>query len=201
MSNLSCGSSRIAGCRFSVYPMSDQFVDIILGALKQVKTDKVWIQTDDVCTCVRGRIEHVFDVTRAIFAFTAASGVHAVFNGTYSIGCPGDSKGDAFMSEDDIPVNAALGAAADIETSGHFSLYPLGTENYMDIIYTEIERAKQKGTLTQGIHYSSRLDGTLSQLFDTLQDAFENAISHEKSHLVMTTVLSVNSPSPKPAKP
>lgn len=197
MSDYSCGTSRIAGCRFSVYPMSDRFADIILNALNKVNTEKVWIQTDDLCTCVRGKIEHVFDVTRAIFAHAAATGVHTVFNGTFSIGCPGDSQGDVRMSEDEVTLNADLGPCGEIVTAGHFSLYPLGIDHYMDVIYKEIERAKQRGTLTQGVHYSSRLDGTLSKLFETLEEAFSNAIQTDRSHLVMTAVISANSPSPK----
>jgi uncharacterized protein YqgV (UPF0045/DUF77 family) len=61
MSNF-CGTSEITGARFSIYPMSDRFVDIIKSALEEVDTSKVWMETDDVSTCVRGRSEHVFDV-------------------------------------------------------------------------------------------------------------------------------------------
>ncbi|WP_199794798.1 YkoF family thiamine/hydroxymethylpyrimidine-binding protein [Paenibacillus faecalis] len=197
MNNSVCGTSRIVGCTFSVSPMTDQFVQVITEALTSVNTDKVWMHTDDLCTCVRGKAEHVFDVTRAIFAHTAATGVHTVFNGTFSIGCPGDSKDDAYMSEDDKPMNENLGSSANMETASHFSLYPLGSENYMDIIYKEIERAKTKGTLTEGIHYASRLDGTLQEVFHTLEDAFMNAIQSSQKHLVMTAVVSANSPSPK----
>ena len=197
MNDSACGSSRIVGCRLSIFPMTDRFAEVIVEALKSVNTDKVWMHTDDLCTCIRGRAEHVFDVTRAIFAHSASTGAHTVFNGTFSIGCPGDSNGDVYMSEDDIRMNENLAGAADLETASHFSLYPLGTENYMDIIYQEIERAKSKGTLTQGIHYSSRLDGTVSSVFDTLEDAFRHAIQTDSSHLVMTAVVSANSPSPK----
>ena len=101
------------------------------------------------------------------------------------------------MSEDERKLNTDIGLSGDIETAGHFSLYPLGINHYMDVIYQEIERARQKGTLTQGIHYSSRLDGTLSELFETLEEAFLNALETEQSHLVMTAVISANSPSPK----
>lgn len=50
-----CGTSRIAGCQFTLYPMSDKFVDIILSALDEVDTSKVWKDTDDVSTCIRGK--------------------------------------------------------------------------------------------------------------------------------------------------
>jgi len=197
MNELVCGTSRIVGCRFSVFPMTDRFVEVIMGALESVHTDKVWIHTDDVSTCVRGRAEHVFDVTRAIFAYAAASGVHTVFNGTYSIGCPGDTDADVYMSEDSRVLNSELGPHGDIETACQFALYPLGTEQYMDIIYGEVQRAKEKGTFGGSVHYASRLDGTLSRVFESLEDAFKHAIQTDTSHLVMTAVVAAHSPSPK----
>jgi energy-coupling factor transport system substrate-specific component len=62
-----CHQSRIAGCDFAIYPMTDQFVDVISSALQEIDSSKVWMKTTDVGTCVRGRISHVFDVTKALF--------------------------------------------------------------------------------------------------------------------------------------
>jgi len=197
MNELVCGTSRIVGCRFSVFPMTDRFVEVITEALRSVDSEKVWIQTDDVSTCIRGRAEHVFDVTRAIFAHAAASGVHTVFNGTYSIGCPGDTVADAYMDEDSTRLNHDIGEHADIETACQFALYPLGSANYMDVIYAEVDRAKAAGTFGGSVHYASRLDGTLSRVFGSLEDAFQHAIQSDSSHLVMTAVVSAHSPSPK----
>lgn len=198
MNERSCGTSRIVGCRFSVFPMTDRFVEVITGALRSVDTGKVWIQTDDVSTCIRGRAEHVFDVTRAIFAYAAASGAHTVFNGTYSIGCPGDTDADVYMTEDSELLNHDIGEHAGIETACQFALYPLGTDNYMDVIYNEVNRAKEKGTFAGSVHYASRLDGSISKVFESLEDAFQHAIQSDSSHLVMTAVVSAHSPSAKP---
>ncbi|MFB4326254.1 YkoF family thiamine/hydroxymethylpyrimidine-binding protein [Paenibacillus lautus] len=197
MNELVCGTSRIVGCRFSVFPMTDRFVEVITEALRSVDSEKVWIQTDDVSTCIRGRAEHVFDVTRAIFAYAAASGVHTVFNGTYSIGCPGDTDADAYMNEDSTRLNHDIGERADIETACQFALYPMGSANYMDVIYAEVDRAKAAGTFGGSVHYASRLDGALSRVFGSLEDAFQHAIQSDSSHLVMTAVVSAHSPSPK----
>lgn len=199
MNELVCGTSRIVGCRFSVFPMTDRFVEVILGALQSVDTGKVWIQTDDVSTCIRGRAEHVFDVTRAIFAHAAASGVHTVFNGTYSIGCPGDTDADVYMTEDSTRLNNDIGEHADMETACQFALYPMGTDKYMDVIYGEVNRAKTAGTFAGSVHYASRLDGALSRVFGSLEDAFLHAIQSDSSHLVMTAVVSAHSPSVKAA--
>ncbi|GAB6926085.1 HMP/thiamine ABC transporter substrate-binding protein ThiU [Paenibacillus sp. JCM 10914] len=197
MKELVCGTSRIVGCRFSILPMSDRFVEIIMGALDSVHKDKVWMSTDDVSTCIRGRAEHVFDVTRAMYAFAASSGVHTVFNGTYSIGCPGDTEADVYMSEDANRLNSSIGEQAHIQTACQFSLYPLGTENYMDVIYREVDRAKESGTFAGSVHYASRLDGSLVDVFASLEAAFLHAIQSDHSHLVMTATVSAHSPSVK----
>lgn len=191
-----CGTSRIVGCRFSLYPMTDQFVEVITEALKNVETSKVWMRTDDVSTCIRGRASHVFDVAKAVFVHVAKTGVHVVFNGTFSVGCPGDSAGDVYLSEDDERLNEQFLKKFEVEAATQFALYPLGTENYMDIIYEQVEQAKKRGTFTKSVHYASRLDGSVHDVFATLENAFRRAKS-ETNHLVMTAVVSANSPSKK----
>ncbi|UCZ52218.1 Ykof family thiamine-binding protein [Bacillus shivajii] len=198
MQGLSCGTSRIVGCRFSVYPMTDRFVDVIKGALTEVDTSKVWMKTDDVSTCIRGRSEHVFDVTKAIYVHAAKTGVHVVFNGTFSIGCPGDSDGDTYMSEDDVRLNEEASQQENIEVASQFALYPMNNENYMQVIADQIGIAKEHGTFTKGVHYASRLDGDANDVFKTLEEAFVNASkTDERSHVTMTTAISANSPSKK----
>ena len=36
----------IAGCRFTLYPMSDNYIEIILGSLEKTNTSAVWSETD-----------------------------------------------------------------------------------------------------------------------------------------------------------
>lgn len=198
MQGLSCGTSRIVGCRFSIYPMADNFVEVILGALKEVDTSKVWMETDDVTTCIRGRSEHVFDVTKAIFIHAAKTGVHVVFNGTFSVGCPGDSEGDSYMSENDERLNEEASRNEQVEVATQFALYPMNNPDYMQIIADQVAVAKDHGTFTKGIHYASRLDGDANDVFKTLEQAFVNASkTHEQSHVTMTAAISANSPSKK----
>lgn len=194
-----CGTSRIVGCRFSLYPMSSQFVDIIMDALNKVDTSKVWSKTDDVSTCIRGRMEHVFDVTKAIFLQAAKSGEHVVLNGTFSIGCPGDTEGDVFMSENDQRMNEMNSAAIPIQTAAQFALYPMGTADYMNKIYGAVEIAQEHGTFGEGVHYASRLDGDANRVFATLEQSFAHT-QESVSHVVMTVNLSCNSPSSRARK-
>jgi len=189
-----CGTSRIVGCRFSLYVMSDRFVEIILGVLNEVDTSKVWVKTDDVSTCIRGRQTHVFDVTKAIYVKAALSGLHVSLNGTYSIGCPGDSEGDVYMIEDDVPMNEEAIRGANVRTACQFALYPLSASNYMDLIYAGCRPAQERGTFSGGVHYASRLDGSADDVFASLSEAFD-VVQKESSHTVLTFNLSANSPS------
>jgi energy-coupling factor transport system substrate-specific component len=198
MQGLSCGTSNIVGVRFAVYPMADNFVEIIKGALKNTDTSKVWMETDDVTTCVRGRSEHVFDVAKAVFVQAAKSGTHVVFNGTFSIGCPGDSEGDTYMSENDVRLNEEASRKEAVEAASHFALYPLNNPDYMQVIADQAALAEEHGTFTKGVHYASRLDGDANDVFRTLEEAFVRASeSKERAHVTMTAAVSANSPSTK----
>src|SRR5699024_6427175 len=159
-----CSGSRIAGCRLSIHPMSDNFIEIITNALEKVDTSKVWMQTEDVTTTVRGKMVHVFDVTKAIFLHAAKTGEHVAFQGTYSIGCPGDSDGDVYMAADDKLQNADTVKDMQQPAAAKFSLYPLGGGNYMDTIYEQIEAMKQQVTV-QSSHYSTKLHGETLAVF------------------------------------
>ncbi|RSD26140.1 YkoF family thiamine/hydroxymethylpyrimidine-binding protein [Mesobacillus subterraneus] len=192
-----CGTSEITGARFSLYPMSDRFVDIILSALKEVDTKKVWMETDDVSTCVRGRSEHVFDVVKAIFLTSAAGGEHVVLNATFSNGCPGDTAGDTYMAEDSLRINERLSNSIKQEVAVQFALYPLGIPGYMDVIMDQVKTVDQQGVFSGGVHYASRLDGDGNKVFSALENAFEGARNSDSTHIVMTVTMSANSPSRK----
>ncbi|MBS4206591.1 Ykof family thiamine-binding protein [Bacillus sp. FJAT-50079] len=196
MSEFVCGTSRIVGFRFSLYPMSDRFVDIIKSTLQEVDTSKVWLQTDDISTCIRGKVEHVFDVAKAVYLIAAKTGEHVVLNGTFSIGCPGDTEGDSYMSVDDVRNNDLKVANIQIEAPTQFALYPMNDTRYMEIIADVCKIAQEKGTFTGGVHYASRLDGDAHDVFSTLEEAFVFT-QEQVSHTTMTVNISANSPSRK----
>ncbi|WP_017471392.1 YkoF family thiamine/hydroxymethylpyrimidine-binding protein [Amphibacillus jilinensis] len=197
MNKFICGSNRIAGCSFSIHPMRDDFIEIIMGALKNVDTSKVWMQTDEVTTLVRGRIPHVFDVTKAIFLHAAKTGAHVAFEATYSVGCTGDTAGDVYMAEDDNVLNKKNVDVIKQEAATKFALYPLGGGDYMEQIYTQIEAMKQHGVEVSGTHYATRLDGEVVNIFNGLEKVFIDMEESGSSHTVMTVSMSANSPSAK----
>lgn len=184
----------IVGASFTVSPMSDQFVDIITNALNTVDSSKVWMETDDVTTTIRGRSIHIFDVTRAIFLHAAATGEHISFQATYSVGCPGDSDADVYLAEDDHPINKSKTTSLKQHIAAKFSLYPLGDGDYMKIIYEQIEAMKDQVTVSPA-HYSTRLSGDAQLIFENLERAFNETVDAGSSHSVMTVSISANSPS------
>lgn len=186
---------RIAGCSFSVYPMSDQFVDLILSAIKNTDSSKVWMKTDKVSTIARGRIAHIFDVSQAIFLDVAKSGVHTVFSATFSVGCPGDTEGHTFMAEDETPMNNKLIEGIEQNVSAKFALYPMGGGNYMDLIYEQIEAMKKHGVDVNLTHYETMLEGSAQKVFTGLKSVFAATEEAGSIHTIMTVTISANSPS------
>ncbi|PNB64895.1 thiamine-binding protein, partial [Pseudomonas sp. GW456-E7] len=153
-----CGTSRIAGFRFSLYPMRDDFISVIKSALKKTDTSKVWTKTDHISTVLRGSIDHVFDAAKAIYLYAANSEKHIVVNGTFSIGCPGDTQGDTYLSEGDKRANEDAVRSLNAEAPCQFALYPMNEPDYMSLIMDAVDIAKAEGTFVQGVHYASELD-------------------------------------------
>ena len=189
-----CRTERIAGCQFNLSVMSDDFADVILGALDQVDTSKVWKETDDVSTCVRGRINHVFDVVKAVYLQAAKTGKHVEMSGTFSIGCPGDSSGDTHMDASRERMNEAASTDIQQKAGCKFALYPMNTTNYMDVIYEQIDLSKEAGVKVSPSHYATRLDGEAADIFNAMESSFTK-VQEAVSHTTMTFTISANSPS------
>lgn len=195
MSDQTNDQPRIAGVSFSLYPMSDDFADLILDAIKKVDSSSVWMKTDRVSTIVRGRIPHIFDVTQASFLEIANTGVHVVYSGTFSVGCPGDTEGHAYMDVDEDPKNRELIESVAQNVSAKFALYPMGGGNYMDPIYEQIEAMKARGVDVELTHYETMLDGPAQNVFNGLQQTLQGMEDAGSPHTVMTVTISANSPS------
>jgi uncharacterized protein YqgV (UPF0045/DUF77 family) len=174
--------------------MSEQYADLILSAIKTVDSSNVWMKTDRVSTIVRGRIPHLFDVTQAAFLEIAKTGEHVVYSATFSVGCPGDTEGHAYMDVDETPLNRDLIESAEQDISAKFALYPMGGGNYMDPIYEQIEAMKNFGISVELTHYETMLDGSAQNIFNGLQSVLQAMEDAGTPHTVMTVTLSANSP-------
>ena len=81
-----------SGAQISLYPMCDDFVAVILGAISALDPyrDRFRIETDDVSTLIVGPPDELFPAMRDLFAAAAKSGVHCVLSAAVSRGCPGE---------------------------------------------------------------------------------------------------------------
>src|SRR5699024_10751232 len=112
------------------------------------------MKTDVVTTTLRGKMVLVFVVTKVIIFHAGKTGKHVAFQATYSIGCPGDSERDVYLSEDDNIANLGVSERGNQYAAAKFSLYPLGGGDYMDIIYEQID-AMKKYVSVKPAHYST----------------------------------------------
>lgn len=189
------------GVRFSLYPMRDDFVPLILSAVKDLDRLGVEVEVDDVSTCLLGEEPNLFEALRVAFGRAACSGAHVVLNATFSAGCPGEPEGDVCVPRAyDGPSGGEEGWSGEAyrlpdQVSAQFALYPLGVSSYMDTIYGEIERARQRGPVkVVGRHFCTALYGPGVDVFDLLRRAFAET-RPQATHSVMTVTLSANSPS------
>lgn len=195
-----------AGAQISLYAMTDQFVALIMAAVETIKRRReVETETDDLSTVILGEARDVFATVRDAFAVTTVSGVHVVLNAHFSRGCPGDdycltaAHPDSVAHADEpAPVGATEGlgasavAGADQRVAGQFALYPLGSVDYLAQIYAAIDHAKEGGVFGGAKNFVSRLDGTVSAVFDELFSAFLHTHSN---HTTIHATVSAHSPS------
>lgn len=187
------GAKEITGCRFSLYPMSDHFVDIILEAIGNVDTTKVWKMTDKLSTVYRGKRAHVLDAVKACLIQSYRKGVHMTMEATISKGCPGDVEADAFLTEDEALMNEPIICDVHFPVACKISLYPMGVSDYMKYIANVVNRAVDMGVYAGSSHYVTILNGDVQDIFRYFNEAAEYC-SKELSHYILEATLSVNSP-------
>ena len=190
----SCGAkNEITGCRFSLSPMSDNFVDIILGSISKVDASKVWKMTDKLSTVYRGKRIHVLDAVKACFVWAYREGVHMTMEATVSKGCPGDTDADSYLAADDILVNEPAMKDVHFPVVCKISLYPMGVPNYMEYIANVVNQSIDRGIYSHSSHYVTVLEGDVQDLFAYFDEATRYC-GENLSHYIMEITLSVNSP-------
>lgn len=184
---------EITGCRFSLYPMDDNFVSIILGALEKTDTSAVWSQSDALSTLYRGKLHYVMDAVKGLFMNAWRKDVHMSLEGQISKGCPGDTAGEAKLnSEGEAPNMAAL-QDTNFPALCKLSLYPMGTGNYMNNIENVVSMAEEKGLKPETIHYATRINGDIKDIFEYLESVCQ-LMEASVPHFILHFTISVNSP-------
>ena len=185
----------ISGCRFTLYPMCDNFIDIILGGLERVDTSAVWSETDALSTVYRGKLDYVMDAVSALFASAWTEGVHMAIEGQVSKGCPGDVSGDSKLTYEGEAPNHAIVEAATQPCLCKLALYPMGVGDYIDDIARVWRMAEDRGLNPQTIHYATRIEGSIHDVFAYLTDVCKLMEASESvHHYVLHFTINVNSP-------
>jgi len=197
-----------SGAQISLYPMADDFVRIILDALKALDPYRPHfrIETDDVSTLIVGPPDQLFPAMRDLFAAAARGGTHCVLAATVSRGCPGEPDDPICTpiaaGEPALPLDrrvaAALAAVRDAPLLGQpvaaqFSLYPLGSGHHMDEIYGCIDFLKQSGVFDRSKNFCTKLRGDAGPVFATVSEAFLRFGAPE-GHVALDMKVSANSP-------
>ena len=183
----------ISGCRFSLYPMTDNFVSVILGALEKTDTSAVWSQSDALSTVYRGKLPYVADAVRALFINAWQPEVHMALEGQFSKGCPGDTDGDSLLDREGEAPNRAKIQDRHFPVLCTLALYPLGTGDYIDEIAKVWRMAEAEGLNPKTIHYATRIEGDVQKVFDYLEEVCR-LMEQSVPHYILHFTLSVNSP-------
>ncbi|PDQ18657.1 HMP/thiamine-binding protein [Mesorhizobium sanjuanii] len=198
-----------SGAQISLYPMCDDFVGVILGALSAFDPYRAnfRIETDDISTLIVGPPEQLFPAMRDLFASAAASGVHCVLSATVSRGCPGEpddpictpisgGSHELALAERIDAARAHVDTAERLgqEVAAQFSLYPLGEGHHMDEIYGCIDFLKASGVFDKSKNFCTKLRGDAGPVFATLSEAFLR-FGAPQGHVALDLTVSANSPS------
>jgi hypothetical protein len=174
--------------------MSDNYISIILGALKHVDTSKIWSQTDNLSTVYRGKRVHVEDALKSLFINAFTENVHMSLEATFSKGCPGDIEGESYLGDDDdVLMNEPSIKNIHFPVDCKIALYPLGDGNYMDVIAHVVNTAIDRGIFKGSAHYCTFLQCDVQSLFSYI-DFVNEYCGNNLSHYVFEVTMAVNLP-------
>lgn len=197
-----------SGAQISLYPMSDDFVGIILTAIDALEPYRpnFRIETDDISTLIVGPPDQLFPAMRDLFVAAAASGKHCVLSAAVSRGCPGEpddpictpiagSRHEPLEERVQAAKRASAGAAFTGQpVAAQLSFYPLGAGHHMDEIYGCIDFLRESGVFDRSKNFCTKLRGDAGPVFATLSEAFLRFGSPE-GHVALDLTISANSPS------
>lgn len=196
-SDCKCGISGskkgVSGVRFNLSPMSDDYINIILGALDKVDRSKVWSATDPTSTVYRSDRSAIFDCIKAFYKAAYRPGVHMNLNATFSKGCPGDTDADYTLNDKNYRANEEKFKDIHFDISGKFALYIFGENSYMKEIETVVNMGVDRNVIGGTGHYTTFLKGDVDDIFSYLEDVFAY-LEDRVSHFVIETSLLINLP-------
>lgn len=184
------------GARFSVHPMTDDFVSVILKALESTDANGLDVHTDDVSTYVTGEESSILRYLTDVIASVGHSGAHTVAHVLFSRGCPGEVTCELTGDEILTPAELSIPETTGLRASAHWSLYPLadsGETSHMAVIEKAVQVAKEEGTFVRPEHYATRLEGDLADILTTMCSGWLCA-GREIQHVASHGTISLHSP-------
>jgi len=195
------------GARVTLAVMSDNYVDIIVGALRQADATGLEVQTGDVSTYVAGNEADILRYLSQLVSSAGRTGAHVSATILFSRGCPGevvcDLPGGAWPLHSDIPELGTTGVHATAE----WALYPLDDtashgiqSDHMRDIYAAIDFAKDIGTFVKSEHFVTRLEGDVARVLETVAAGWI-LVGRTVQHVTSQATVSINSPTPSNSSP
>lgn len=183
-----CKTNTGMACRFTLSPMSDSFVDIILGAIGKVDGSAVSQRTDKLSTVYRGSRAAVEDAVKACFLYAYRPHVHMTMECAFS-------TAPAPEGEDRGAVNGEKLGEFHFPAVGKLTLYPLGTGEVSLWREKVAAEAKERGLCREEAYDGPILAGDVQDIFDCLS-AVNGLCREGLEDYTLEFTLSVNSPTP-----
>ncbi len=188
----------MSSVRFSLYPLREDFVPLILDAIDGLARFDIGVETDDLSTYLAGDESTLFEAVRASFGRVARSGAPLVLRATFSTEMPVEPTRDAYASHAGDEPGGGMESWLPERVNAQFALYPLGADTYRDTnraaIDSVIERARGANVRVVERPLCTHLYGRGDDVFDVLRSAFITARA-EVMHTVMTITVAANGPS------
>ena len=185
-------ATKQTGCRFSLSPMSDQYIDIILGAVNKTNTKNISSQTGRLSTIYRGFNEDIIDALKACFIYAFRDGVHMSMEMTFFK----DHSVSSSVVSDHTPVNAPEVADIHFPVSCKMALYPLGVSDYQMYIDHMNQQAVKAGIHVETLDDVTVIKGDVHALFEYFSYINTYCLNNLDQYALEVT-LSVNSPTPE----
>lgn len=189
------------GARVGVAVMSDDFAEVILGALRDVDPRGLTISTGDVSTWAGGSEEDLLGWLTDLGAAVAATGHHAAITVQLSRGCPGEVACELPGGAGPRVVETPRGRDVGTWAAAEWAIYPLADDvragvepDHMRDIEAAIELARELGTFRGSEHFVTRLEGDLGAILAAVVAGW-TMVGRSVQHVVAHLSISLNSPS------
>ena len=184
-------TTDVMGCRFHLAVLSDNFVPMLLDAIGNVNTEKIWNVTEKLSTVYRGRRVHVLDCVKACFSNIVDNKTFIILSTKFSKEGDKDIEKDCFIASDDIVMN---NPQKDFNVIGRVAFYPMGVSNHVQHIDTVINMAKERGIHTRTSYYADFFEGSVHDIFDFINEALIYAEKNTPNFVLDLSILAAGEP-------